>query len=155
TGVVTYNGDSGVNQIDIGPGLSGTTNMPGNQVFTAAGRDLFAALGDLITALKNPQPSPPGPAQSTQIANAMTSVTTAFDQLRSARSTIGVYLGTMERGKQAADNQRFQIVSNISSIEDTNMAESISNLVREQTAENAILGVGARIPRKSLFDFIS
>lgn len=154
TGVVTYNGDSGVNQLDIGPGVSGGANVPGNQIFTAAGKDLFAALNELITALKNPAPSPPGPSQTTQITTALNSFTPAFEQLRAARTTVGSYLGAMDRAKQVLDSQRFQILSNIGGIEDTNMAESITRLVQDQTAESATLGIGARLSRRTLFDFI-
>ncbi|MBI1747857.1 MAG: flagellar hook-associated protein FlgL [Acidobacteria bacterium] len=153
-GVVTYNGDSGVNLVDIGPGLSSPTNIPGNQVFTISGNDLFAALGNLITALKTPAPSPPGPTQTVQITTAMATIARSFEQFRTTRAQIGSYLGVVDRAKQLLDNQRLHLVSSISAIEDTNMADSIANLVREQTVESATLGVGARIPRRTLFDFI-
>ena len=128
-GGVTYQGNLGVTLIDVGPGVTGPTNLPGSQVFTANGASLFGSLQGLITALRTP--SAPPPDQGTQISTAMTQVAQAFDQVRNSRSTIGGYLGSFERAKTVLDGQRFQLISSASAIEDADLAESIANMIKE------------------------
>src|SRR5689334_21452525 len=64
---VTYQGDTGVNKVEISQGQTIAVNQPGSQVFSGGFNDIFAALTNL--------------AQAAQTGNG---VSAAIDQLRSA-----------------------------------------------------------------------
>ena len=50
---VTYQGNSGVNSIDLANGESAPINLPGNQIFTNASGNVFGALTQLINAVQS------------------------------------------------------------------------------------------------------
>src|SRR5579883_1276627 len=49
---VRYDGNTGVNRVQVGEGLSIQVNLPGSQIFSAPGGDVFQSVQDLITALR-------------------------------------------------------------------------------------------------------
>ena len=52
-----YNGNTGVNSVNIAEGQSLQVNVPGSQVFQGASGDIFASLQQLTTALQSGNPT--------------------------------------------------------------------------------------------------
>jgi len=52
-GVVTYQGNNTVNQVEIEAGQTIAVNQPGSQLFSAAGASVFQSLSDLAAALQS------------------------------------------------------------------------------------------------------
>jgi len=50
---VTYQGNTGVNSVTLGSQFSLQTNLPGSQLFSAPGADVFQSIQDLITSLQS------------------------------------------------------------------------------------------------------
>src|SRR4030081_1426837 len=50
---VRYAGNAGVNQVTLGNHFALQTNLPGSQMFSAPGRDMFQAIQNLITGLQS------------------------------------------------------------------------------------------------------
>ena len=50
---VTYQGNTGVNSVTLGSQFSLQTNLPGSQLFSASGNDVFQSIQDLITSLQS------------------------------------------------------------------------------------------------------
>ena len=89
---VTYSGDSLVNYVNTPGGQSIATNLPGNQIFTAAGGDLLGTLNALIqgfstgdTATTTALTSQLGAALS-QVSTQRASLDGAINRLQSASS---------------------------------------------------------------------
>jgi len=72
---VTYTGNAGTNNVAAGPNYSLAINVPGSQIFSAAGADMFQAISDLIGALQS----------NTGIANAAGEVSKAFEHITGQR----------------------------------------------------------------------
>src|SRR5580658_7230536 len=53
TSGVSYVGNSGVNSITVGNGYAVQTNLPGSDLFSSSGNDVFQAVQDLITNLQS------------------------------------------------------------------------------------------------------
>lgn len=145
-GGVRYDGDSGISQVELTASLRIPVNAPGNQVFTAAGGNVFVALQNLIDGLRSNDL--PG------IGAAVTQVSSASNQVKNARTINGTTLATVERVLPILDNEKLNYTTRAAAIGDANLAEAISNFVQGQAAENATLGIGARLSRRSLFDVI-
>ena len=50
---VTYQGNTGVNNVTLGNQFSLQTNVPGSQLFSNSGNDMFQSIQDLITSLQS------------------------------------------------------------------------------------------------------
>ena len=79
---VTYKGNSGVNSVEIGDGQTVPANLPGNQLFTASGSDVFQALSDLSSALSS----------GSDVSSAESEVQTAFNYINAQRAFYGTTL---------------------------------------------------------------
>lgn len=79
-GRVTYRGDDGSPQVQLGDRLRVATGLPGSQVFGAVpgGRDVFALMDDMIASLGNPMLNARAFAEVDQ--NARLSLTRARDE---------------------------------------------------------------------------
>ena len=82
---VSYVGNTGVNNVEIGDGQAVPANLPGSQLFTASGADVFQALADLSTALQS----------GSNISAAETEVQNAFDQVNTQRTFYGTTLSRL------------------------------------------------------------
>jgi flagellar hook-associated protein 3 FlgL len=54
TGAVTYNGDQGVQTLQVDTGQSMAVSVSGQALFQGGGSDMFAAMNNLVTALQTP-----------------------------------------------------------------------------------------------------
>jgi flagellar hook-associated protein 3 FlgL len=146
-GGVRYDGDDGVNQIDIAANDRIDLNTPGSRIFTGPGANVFTGLRTIIDGLNTNDP--------TLINAGLSDLANGFDQVRNARQDIGARMALVDRNQTRLNDERLQLTTSVSALEDTNLAEAISSLVQNQTAENATLSIGARLSRRSLFDIIS
>jgi flagellar hook-associated protein 3 FlgL len=140
---VTYTGDNGVIQREIGPGTLVTTNVNGNTSF----QPLFQAVIAARDALYN--------NDTTTLKTAITNLNSAMQTLNTSRTGNG----SRQRQLQAAiiriTNSQTEIKNLLSKKEDTNMAEAISHLTNQQTIYQATLEVGQRaIAMATLFDYL-
>lgn len=145
-GDITYNGDGAALNVQADFSVTVQTNNPGNQVFTGP-IDMFDRLQDLIVALReNDTPA---------IANQIGNFNEIIDQVAGTMGTIGNRTNHLNQIEGLLKNFKTSLVDKMSSLEDADMAEAISNLGREEVGLQAILQVGSRINRTSLMNFLS
>jgi flagellar hook-associated protein 3 FlgL len=145
-GDITYNGDGSNIAIQADFSITVDSNIPGNQVFTGP-FDMFDRLQDLIVALREDNT----PAIAQEIGN----FNELIDQVAGAMGTIGNRTNHLNQIEGLLKNFKTSLVDKMSSLEDADMAEAISNIGREEVGLQAILQVGARINRTSLMNFLS
>lgn len=109
--------------------------------------NVFTALNSLVTALNS---------------NDQTAVQTSMDGLSKVAQYMNqqlAFYGTTQDNVAAATNsaqsQQIAFESQISNLQDTNMAAAILDLTQSQTQQQAALGSEAQIPRTTLFDFLA
>lgn len=141
---VSYQGDNGVILRHLGPGQTIPQNLDGESTFSP----LFQALIHAREALN---------------ANDVPAIQAALGELRSALSgvsTAHTVNGARQRQvrlvSERLEKSQIEIKKLLSSKEDVNMAEAISNLQHQETVYRAVLEVAQRaLSALSLFDLLS
>lgn len=144
-GVVTYRGNNDTIDIQADFSVTVATNLPGDQVFTTQ-YDLFGRLSTLIQALRT--------NDTATIGSQAGSMNELIDQISEAVGTIGNKTTHLSQIQGMLKSFKTSLQSRMSSLEDADMAEAISNLSREEVALQATLQTGARIQRFSLMNYL-
>jgi flagellar hook-associated protein 3 FlgL len=150
-GDVTYNGNSDIIEIQADFSVTVGTNLPGDQVFgdsTVAPPpyDVFARLADLVVALRQDN--------TTAIGNEIGTMNEIINQLSENMGELGNRSSHLTQIKGLLSSFKASLQGKMSSLEDANMAEAISNLSREEVALQATLQAGSRIQRVSLMNYL-
>lgn len=141
---VRYDGNTGVNTVEIGEGLSQQVNLPGSQIFMAPGSDVFQAVTDLITSL----------LAGAGIDTAVVSTRQAFDSITARRVFYGNALNQIEGQQTYLQNGKLLLSQQENEVGGADMAEAASRLANAQNAREAALAAAARISQLSLFDYL-
>jgi flagellar hook-associated protein 3 FlgL len=145
--ISSYQGDANVQSVDVGRNRSVQVTFNGQAILQgAASADVFQTLEALATAVQT--------GNMAGIDQGIIDVGAAFDRVTNAQTQIGIELARMPEDrarlvaqKQAADARR-------SSVEDANLAESISAATQADAAHRAAIGALATLGRQSLMDYI-
>ena len=144
---VQYQGNAGVNQVDIAPGASSAVNVPGSQIFQNGSGSVFQSLQDLATALSTNNTAG---AQS-----AAGEINTALGQLNQQRVFYGATIDRLNSTTTFLQNEQTDLTKQQSSLVDADMATSATLLSAAETARNAVLAAGAQISHNSLLNYPS
>jgi len=142
---VSYKGNDGVNSLDIGDGQAVPTNLPGSQLFTASGSDVFQALADLSSAL----------ASGSNIPAAETEVQNAFNYINAQRTFYGSTLSRLNTATSFLNEENLQLSQEQTNLVGADMATAASQLTQAETALDATLAAGGKISQYSLLDYLT
>ncbi len=130
---------------------------PGDRFDVApAGRvSLFDAVDAIAAALEQPRN---GPAQRAQLQHGidrgLENLDQALSRLLEVRTDVGARLNTIDSQGIVNDDQKLQLQTLLSSIEDLDFAEAISRFNLQQVALQAAQQTYVQLGRLSLFDFL-
>ena len=141
---VRYDGNAGVNAVEVGEGFRLPVNLPGSQIFAAASGSVFQSIHDLIVALQT----------NTGIDNAVSAVRAAFDQVTSQRVFYGNALNQIESQQTFLGSIKLQLATEDNKVGGTDLAAALSRLSNAQDARTATLQAAAQISQVNLFDFL-
>jgi flagellar hook-associated protein 3 FlgL len=152
-GGATYNGDSGVINIQANRSTSVALNVAGDALFqgvgVAGGVDLFDTLSDLETALT---------ANDVSGANGITTqigrLDTGLDQVSGFRAKIGARIETLNTARQGIDAMQLKTTEMRSNLEDIDVLKTYSDFARLQQAFQSALASSAQVIQPSILDFI-
>lgn len=142
---VRYDGNTGVNQVQVGDQYQIQVNLPGSQLFGAPGGDVFQSIADLTNAL----------ATNSGIGNAVAEVRQSFDSLTAQRVFYGNALSQLGNQQTSLNNEKVSLSSQQNAVAGADPTAVVSTLVNQQTARQATLEAIGRLPQASLFDFLS
>lgn len=141
--VVTYVGDSGVIEREIGPsGERIPVNIDGGALFNGIYSTLIQLRDDLMA---NDQ---------TAVNAASGAVSTEFDRVIEYRGDIGAKMRQADVARNRLEDGELRLRSLIAGFEEADLAESLVDLQMRDTALNAALGAVARTLQTSLLDFL-
>jgi len=143
-GGVKYQGNDQVNQIEVEQGHTVAMNLPGSQLFSATGANVFEALSDLTDALQN----------GTGIDTATQSVRDAFDQLTTSRVFYGSTVDQLTSDVDFLNSKKLQLAQSTNDNVGVDMNVAATNLVNADNARNAALAAAARTSNLSLLDYL-
>jgi len=142
---VRYEGNGGVNHVTVGNGYNIQTNLPGSQVFSQAGSDVFQAINDLMTSLNT----------NSAIDTAVTSVRAAFDHVTEQRVFYGNALHQIDSQQTYLNSEKLQLAQQQNAVAGADMNQVVSDLVNAENARNATLAAVGRVSQMSLFNYLT
>jgi len=139
-----YDGNTGVNDVQITDGQSLPVNVPGSQIFTAPGADVFLGLTHLITALQT----------GASIEAATSEVQAAFSRVNGQRGFYGGALARLDTASSFLESEKFELSQQENDLVAADMIYAASALVQTVTARNATLAAAGKLSQLSLLDFL-
>lgn len=143
---VQYQGDSGVQNIEIGANQTLKTNVPGDQVFTGPSTDLYAAAIRFVQVLRG--------NYGAGIGEGLADVNESLDQVLAAQGQIGALSSQLTTTSIGLETTKTFLESSLSNDEDTDMVEAISKLTLQQQALDAAGLTLNRIFENSLLNYM-
>jgi flagellar hook-associated protein 3 FlgL len=141
---VRYDGNAGTNTVAVGSGLHMQVNLPGSQIFTAVGTDMFQAVQNLIGALQ----------ANSGADTAVTDVRAAFDHVTAQRVFYGNAMNQLNSQEDYLNNNKLQLSKQENAVGGADLATATTNLLNAQNARSAALGAASRIAQLNLFDYL-
>jgi flagellar hook-associated protein 3 FlgL len=141
---VTYNGNSSVNSVSVGNGYKIGVNVPGSQLFSATGNNVFLALNDLITAMQS----------NGDIAGATNELSSASTYLTAQRVFYGNAMAQVASQTTYLNTAKQQLAAQQSSLGAADMANAATNLSMAQTDEQAGMEAISKLSQNTLFDYL-
>ncbi len=141
---VTYQGNSGVNTVTLGNDFSLQTNLPGSELFSSSGTDMFQSIQDLITSLQS----------GTNIGTAVTEVGNSLNAIDTARVFYGNALNQLNSQQTYLSSQTQQLAQEQNTIDAADLPNVISNLTTGQVSLEATLETIGQTSQTNLFDYL-
>lgn len=141
---VTYKGNAGVNQVTLGSQFTLQSNLPGPQLFSSSGTDMFQAIQDLITSLQS----------GTGIGTAVNEVSSASSAIDTQRVFYGNALNQLTAQQTYLSGQATQLAQQQNTVAGVDLTRVISNLTTAQTSVQATLEAIAQTSHVNLFDYL-
>jgi flagellar hook-associated protein 3 FlgL len=141
---VRYVGNSTVNQVTVGNHLAVQSNLPGSQLFSGNGTDMFLAVQDLVTSLQS----------GTNIDTAISEVSDSYNHIGAQRVFYGNAVNQLNSQQTFLNSERTQLAQQQNTIAGTDLAKVISELVNAETSRQATLEAIAQTQQSNLFNFL-
>ncbi len=143
---VTYNGNAGVNSVEIAPGESMQTNVPGNQIFMGTTGNVMGSLQQLATALQS--------GNETSIGAATTQLNGALNYVSQQRVFYGSAVDQLNANQSSLQSEEVNLKSQENTLVGADMATAATGLSQAQTAQSATLAALAQIIPQSLLNYL-
>jgi flagellar hook-associated protein 3 FlgL len=141
---VTYNGNTGTNNVEVGQSYSLQINQPGSQLFTSASGNVFQSISGLIKALQS----------NNNIGGAVSEVSDAYNHITGQRVFYGNALNQLQAQQTYLNSEKVSLATAADSISATDMAATSTEFTQSQVAIQADLAAVSRISQSSLFDYL-
>jgi flagellar hook-associated protein 3 FlgL len=142
---VTYQGNNGVNKVEIAQGQSIAVNVPGSQILTNPSSDVFAALNTLAQAAQS----------GNGVQAAVTQLRAVFDHVTSQRTFYGSQLTQLDSTSSYLSNDKIQLASQENTAIGIDLTQATIDVQNALTNRSAILAAGGKIQNTSLLNFLS
>jgi flagellar hook-associated protein 3 FlgL len=141
---VTYQGNTGVNSVTLGNHFDLQTNLPGSQLFSATGGDVFQSIQDLITSLQS----------GTGISTAVTELDNASNHVNQQAVFYGSALSQLSAQQTYLGSETTQLAQQQDTEGGADLPSVITNLTTAQTSLQATLEAIAQTSQTNLFSYL-
>ncbi|MBI5057035.1 MAG: flagellar hook-associated protein FlgL [Nitrospirae bacterium] len=152
-----YQGDSSSMDVLIDRNSTVAMNVTGDVAFRYGGVSFMKTLDDLYTALMNnklKKANPADPLESPGIQESITSLDNAIGQVANVRADVGARMSYLEGLKSTHEDRDLTMKTLLSNTEDTDIAETVSEITKIQVALESLRVSGAKVISQSLLDFL-
>ncbi|MGA8069655.1 MAG: flagellar hook-associated protein FlgL [Terriglobales bacterium] len=143
---VAYNGNTGVNSVEIAQGRSIQTNVPGSQLFMSTTASVMGSLQQLVTALQS--------GNSSSIGAATTQVGTALSYLSQQRVYYGNAVDQLNSNQSSLQTEQVNLQSQESTLVGADLATAATDLSQAETQRSATLAALAQVIPQSLLNYL-
>jgi len=141
---VTYVGNTGVNRVTLGNHFSLQTNLPGSQLFSSSGTDMFQSIQDLLVGLES----------GTGINTAVVEIGNVMNAVDSQRVFYGNALNQLNAQQPYLSSQSTQLAQQQNTAGGADLPSVISNLTSSQVSLQGTLEAIGQTARVDLFDYL-
>jgi Sigma-54 interaction domain len=143
---VTYNGDSDVSYVQTPAGQKIQSNVPGDQIFTAAGGNVLGSLNALIADFSSGAPS------ATSVSD-LASLSQSLNYVDQQRAVIDNSINRLTASSNYASNESVQLQSAQDTLIQTDTAQVATQLNLAETQQASLTQVIAALEKQgTLFD---
>ncbi len=143
---VLYQGNTDINDVEIAPGTNMQVNLPGSQVFQAAGGSIMGSLQQLVTALQS--------GNSASIGAATTQVSGALSYLSQQRVFYGSAVNQLTANQSSLQQEQVNLKTQENNLVGADLATVATSLSQAQTEQTATLTALAQILPQSLLNYL-
>jgi flagellar hook-associated protein 3 FlgL len=141
---VDYVGNSETNRITVGNNFSIQTNLPGSELFSSPGNDMFRGIQDLITSLQS----------GNNIAAAVGEVSSAYNYINGQRVFYGNAVNQLDSQSTFLNTESTQLAQQRNTLGGADLPTVISDLESEQVSRQATLEAISQTEQTNLFNYI-
>jgi flagellar hook-associated protein 3 FlgL len=141
---VDYVGNFEVNNITVGNDFTVQTNLPGSQLFSNPGNNMFQAIQDLINNLQS----------GNNIAAAVGEVSSAYNYINGQRVFYGNAVNQLNSQNTYLNTQTTQLAQQQNTLGGADLSKVISDLESEQVSRQATLAAIGQTQQTNLFNYI-
>lgn len=159
TNTTAFEGNSYRQKLQVGIERQMEVTFSGNKVFQQDDRgnsnDIFVALRNMVTALNTPiTDNASRTAYNTALTDTISKVRNSLDQVLNVRAEIGSKLNEIDTLDSTASDLDFQYTKSISTLEDLDYTEALSELAKQNTMIEAAQKSFIATTSLSLFSMI-
>jgi flagellar hook-associated protein 3 FlgL len=143
----TYNGNSGVNSVQVGDQLSVQVNLPGSQVFSNSSADVLGSLSSLVSALQS--------GNTAAIGTATSAVSVAMNYVSQQRVVYGNAESQLNAQETYLQQETVNLSAQATSLVGVDMAKAATTLSQAETDNNAALAAAAKVVPNTLLNYLS
>ncbi len=143
----TYNGNDGVNQVQVGDNLSVQVNLPGSQIFSNPSANVLGSLQSLVTALQS--------GSTAAIGTATNAVSAALSYVSQQRVVYGNAEGQLNSQDAYLQQETVTLASQANSLVGVDEAKAATELSQAETDNNAALAAAAKVMPASLLNYLA
>jgi flagellar hook-associated protein 3 FlgL len=141
TGAVTYNGNSQQNKVQIGVGLSVSSNLPGSSIFSQSSGNVFTALQSMLSALQA--------GDQTAVGAAVTQVSSALAAVNTSRVFYGNTVNELTNNESYLSQEKVNITTYQSSLVDVDEAAAAVTSSQAQNVLTATVAAAAQMDQQA------
>jgi len=143
-GTVTYTFNQDAVNIEVSAGTTLQANVNGQDVFGGE-PGVFSAVDDFIAKLEAGDPD---------IDSSLSDLDAGVNNIINSRAELGARMNRVELVENRLSEQEIIATSTLSQNEDVDYAETIMNLITQESLHRAALSAGSRVIQPSLIDFL-
>jgi flagellar hook-associated protein 3 FlgL len=143
----TYNGNNGVNSVQVGDGLSVQANLPGSQIFSNSSASVLGSLSSLAAALQS--------GNTAAIGTATAAVSSALSYVSQQRVVYGNAESQLNSQETYLQQETVNLSAQATSLVGVDMAKAATTLSQAETDNNAALAAAAKVVPYTLLSYLS
>ncbi len=142
----SYQGSSGVNQVQVGASLQVQVNIPGDQLFTNSSANVLNSLSQLANALQS--------GSSTDIASATEAVTTSLNYVSAQHGVYGNTINQLTGQETFLGQETITLSTQANNLVGIDYATAAENLAQAEAHNSAVLAAAAKVLPTTLLDYL-